>query len=517
MSTLRPSAPSSSRSPTALSSRAGTADENQDALGDDASPPRATGDDTAEVTPGGAWVLASVLLGTFTVSLNNSALNLAVAELMVTFEASASQVNWVITLFMISMAMSMPLTGYLADRFGRRTIYLLGLSGFLAGSLLGAMADSLSGIIMARALQGTAAGLMIPLSLALIFAAYPPEQRGRISGIWGFAVMIAPAIGPTVGGLLLELTHWRALFLMNLPFALLGLALGWRCLRREAPNRQRRFDLPGFVLITLGMGAVLAALGRVETLEDLLSIGVAVAVPLTAGIACLVAFVLVEQRTTAPLLALSLFRHSAYRLSVVLACLQSIILFGCVLLTPLWMQQVLGASPFVTGLVFLATALTASLCSPQAGRMIDRYPPQWCLLVGLGVTAISLMGLALMSPAAPVWLVGAWMGLRGIGLACGYLPATTVGVRALPDAEMTQASAMNNMARRLVASLGLVALSLYYDARVDQLAGSDASVGASAQALSEAFTALALIALLCLPLAWRLGRATRHHTAHMLT
>lgn len=123
-------------------------------------------DDSSKARAGGAWVLVSVLLGTFTVSLNNSALNLAVAELMATFDASASQVNWVITLFMISMAMTMPLTGYLADRFGRRVIYLLGLIGFIAGSGLGAMADSLHSIIIARGVQGMAAGLMMPLSLA---------------------------------------------------------------------------------------------------------------------------------------------------------------------------------------------------------------------------------------------------------------------------------------------------------------------------------------------------------------
>lgn len=486
-------------------------------------------DDSSKARAGGAWVLVSVLLGTFTVSLNNSALNLAVAELMATFDASASQVNWVITLFMISMAMTMPLTGYLADRFGRRVIYLLGLIGFIAGSGLGAMADSLDSIIIARGVQGMAAGLMMPLSLALIFAAYPPEQRGRVSGIWGFAVMIAPAIGPSVGGLLLEVSHWRALFVMNLPFALLGLVVGWRCLHREAPNRARRFDLPGFVLITLGMGAVLFSLSRIDSLAELLT--PSALVPLGLGLAALAGFVVVErgmefkagrmqernadptaaQGAPAPLLSLSLFGHRAFRLSVVLACLQSIILFGCVLLVPLWMHQVLGASPLTTGLVFLATALMASLSSPIAGRMIDRYPPQWCLLAGLVLTAVSLAGLALMSSATPAWVVGLWMGTRGIGLACGYLPSTTVGMRALPDRDMAQASAMNNMARRLIASLGLVALSLYYDTRVSGVTAAGVSAAeASAKALHETFIALAAIALLCLPLAWALGREIGH-------
>ncbi len=456
----------------------------------------------------GGKVLFSVLLGTFTVSLNNSALNLAVAELMATFDARATQVSWVVTLFMIAMGMTMPLTGYLADRVGRKRIYLLGLWGFLAGSALGALAPSLAIIIVARGLQGVAAGLMIPLSLSLIFSAYPSDQRGRASGIWGFAVMIAPAIGPSVGGLLLEISHWRALFLMNMPFAVLGLACGYRYLVAEPANHQRRFDLPGFVLITLGMGAVLFSLSRVETPTDLLHAGSLL--PLTIGLLALAAFVRVERGTVAPLLDLGLFAHRGYRLSVALACLQAIILFGCILLVPLWMQNALGFGPLETGLVFLATAVAAACCSPMAGRLIDRYPPQWCIGIGLVITMASLTGLATLTEATPVWMIAAWMGLRGLGLGCAYLPSTTVGIKELPEHHVAQASAMNNMARRLVSSLGIVALSLYYDMAVKAALEQGLSYGeASAAALHHAFLALAAIAVLCLPLAWRLGHASR--------
>lgn len=462
-------------------------------------------------TQHGGKVLFSVLLGTFTVSLNNSALNLAVAELMATFDASATQVSWVVTLFMITMGMTMPLTGYLADRFGRKHVYLLGLWGFLAGSALGAMAQSLAGIILARGLQGVAAGLMIPLSLSLIFSAYPSDQRGRASGIWGFAVMLAPAIGPSVGGLLLEVSHWRALFLMNMPFALLGLMCGYRYLPAEPPNHRRRFDLPGFGLITLGMGTVLFSLSRVETLTDLLR--VEAVLTLAVGLLALVLFVRVERHADTPLLDLSLFSHHGYRLSIILACLQSIILFGCILLVPLWMQNTLGFGPMTTGLVFLATALAAA-SSPIAGRMIDRYPPQCCLGVGLLITMISLAGLATLTKATPVWMIGAWMGLRGLGLGCAYLPSTTVGMQELPEPNVAQASAMNNMSRRLISSLGIVALSIYYDTAVQaSLSQGISYTEASASALHHAFMALATIAACCLPLAWRLGRAVTRNDA----
>lgn len=453
----------------------------------------------------GGKVLISVLLGTFTVSLNNSALNLAVAELMTTFNASASHVSWVVTLFMITMGMTMPLTGFLAGKFGRKHIYLLGLAGFLMGSGVGALAQSLNGIIFARGLQGIAAGLMIPLSLSLIFSAYPSHQRGHASGIWGAAVMIAPAIGPTVGGLLLEISHWRALFLMNMPFALLGLVCGYRYLEEELSTQRRRFDMTGFTLITLGLGALLFSLSWVEKITDLMRVQ-AVA-PLALGVLALLCFVHVERRHPTPLLDLSLFTYQGFRISVVLACLQSIILFGCILLVPLWMQNALGFSPLTTGLVFLATALAAAVCSPLAGQLIDRYPPQWCMSVGLIITIISLVGLGTLTAATPVWVIGAWMGMRGIGLGCAYLPATTVGIKDLPEASVTQASAMNNMSRRVSSSLGIVILSIYYDITVNAALNRGLSyTEASASSLHNAFFALAIIAALCLPLAWQLGR-----------
>lgn len=457
-------------------------------------------------TSNGKKVLISVLLGTFTVSLNNSALNLAVAELMVTFNASATQVSWVVTIFMIAMAMTMPLTGYLAGRWGRKTVYLLGLCGFLAGSGLGALAQHLNGIIVARGVQGIAAGLMIPLSLSLIFSAYPHEQRGRASGVWGFAVMMAPAIGPTVGGLLLEISHWRALFLMNMPFAIVGLICGYRYLSADSRPPQRRFDLAGFCLITLGSGGVLLSLNGVETLSDLLR--PATLLPLLLSAIALTLFIRVERQQAEPLLDLSLFNHHRFRYSVLLASLQSIILFGCILLIPLWMQNTLGFSPLTTGLVFLATALAAAACSPIAGRWIDRAPPQWCIGLGLIATVISLIGLGTLSAATPVWIIAAWMGLRGMGLGFAYLPATTVGMKDLPEQQVAQASAMNNMARRLVSSLGVVALSVYYDMSVRaSLELGIAYSEASASALHVAFFVLAGIALACLPLAWVLGRA----------
>lgn len=453
-------------------------------------------------------ILVTVLLGTFTVSLNNSALNLAIPELMRVFDAGATRVSWVMTLFLV---MPMPLTGFLADRWGARRLYLLGLWLFLGASLLGAVATGLVWVLAARGLQGIAAGLMIPLSLPLIFAAWPADQRGRVTGLWGFAVMIAPAIGPSVGGLLLEMSRWQALFLMNLPVAALGLVCGHRYLEEGRRNRERRFDLPGFLLVTLGVGGVLIALGATTAPSDLREAtrwG-----PLVLGVVLLVAFIAVERRAAHPLLDLGLFAVGAYRASVLLACVQAVVTFGCLLLIPIWMQHVQGHDALTTGLIFLPTALVAAACSPWAGRLVDRGVPRRVVTFGLVVTVAALLGLAVLGPEAPLWLIGVLMAARGVGLGFGYLPVTPVGLNALPGEHVAQASAMNNLCRRLASSLGVVVLALHHDLRTSAHLAQGASAGAAGlAALSEAFVVLALLLLAATPLALSLPSTRREVT-----
>lgn len=453
-------------------------------------------------------VLVSVLLGTFTVSLNNSALNLAIPELMRVFDAAAIQVSWVMTLFLVAMGMTMPLTGFLAKRWGARRFYLLGLWLFLFASLQGALATNLVGVLAARTLQGVAAGLMIPLSLPLIFAAWPAERRGRVIGGWGLAVMIAPAIGPSVGGLLLEASSWHALFLMNLPVAVLALAGAHFCLEEGERDRERRFDLPGFVLVTLGVGGVLVALAGMASPTDLLE--VAHWGPLGLGVALLVAFVRVERRTAQPLLELRLFGISPFRASVLIACAQAVTTFGCLLLIPIWMQRVQGYDTLTTGLMFLPTALMAAVCSPWAGRLVDGRWARQVVTGGLVVSAAALVGLAALGNAAPLWLIGILMASRGVGLGFGYLPATTIGLNAVGDARVAQASAMNNLARRLASALGIAILALHHDLRTLQLAAEGVAHDAAAlAALGEAFLVLAALLLVATPLALSLP-STRH-------
>ncbi len=446
-------------------------------------------------------VVVNVLLGTLTVSLNNSSLNPALPAFMEAFDIGPLLATWIVAAFMVSMGMTMPLTSFLSQRMGRKSLYLWGVALFVCGSLLGALANSIALVITARVVQGIASGLMIPLSLAIIFSVYAKGERGRVTGLWGAAVMLAPALGPLCGSLMLEWFSWRSLFLMNVPIGLLALVLGVGVLPASAPSERKPFDLAGYLLIATGIGLLMVAVGRLrhaEALADPFNLGL-----LLVAILCLVAFVRLELNRTAPLLNLRIFALRGYRLSVIIAVVQSVGMFECLVLLPLLVQMVMGYSAIWTGLSLLCTALFASLFGHLGGKWLDRHGPRGVVFWGLLLTGGATLGLGLLDASASIAVVFILMMVRGAGLGLSYLPITTAGLDALPEPMVTQGAAMNNISRRLVSSLAIVVASLWLEFRLAGEVGGGAVSMASPGAISEVFMATGILILLALPCAWR--------------
>ncbi|MEK1912287.1 MAG: DHA2 family efflux MFS transporter permease subunit [Pseudomonas chlororaphis] len=446
-----------------------------------------------------AWVVVNVLLGTMTVSLNNSSLNPALPAFMQAFAIGPLMATWIVAAFMTSMGMTMPLTSFLSQRLGRRRLYLWGVALFIGGSLLGALADSIALVIAARVVQGIASGLMIPLSLAIIFSVYAKDERGRVTGLWGAAVMLAPAVGPLCGSLLLEWFSWRSLFLMNVPIGVVALLMGLAVLPASEPAERKPFDLAGYLLIASGIGLLMIAISRLHhaaALANPLNLGL-----LLVALLCLAAFVRLELRREAPLLNLRIFALRGYRLSVIIAVVQSVGMFECLVLLPLLVQTVLGYGAIWTGLALLCTAVFASLFGRMGGSALDRHGPRRVVSIGLLLTGLSTLALGLLPANAAIGLVFALMMLRGAGLGLSYMPVTTAGLNALPEPMVTQGAAMNNISRRLVSSLGIVIASLWLEFRLVD-GGVQAQAGLSS-AISEVFVVTGLLILLALPCAWR--------------
>ena len=348
-------------------------------------------------------VVVSVLFGTFTVILNNSMLNPILPKFIEIFDSNAVAVGWILTIFMVSMGMTMPLTGYFGDRFGKKKVYVTGLVIFIAGSLSGFFSETLSMVIISRAIQGMAGGLMLPIAMALIFNSFPKHERGLAVGVYGIAAMVAPAIGPTIGGFLIQYLEWPWLFAFNIPFGLTGLILSSKFLERTETHPEKKFDLVGFLIITSGIGSILFALGRgrsVENLFDPLNIALIV-----GGLIAVVLFVFYENRQDDPLLNLSVFKVPTYSVSIVVTSAASIGLFSGIFLLPLLIQNVYGMNAVMTGLLFLPAAAASGVFMSLGGRLLDKKGPKYVVPPGLAIMAIATLGLSFLQLSTPYWLI----------------------------------------------------------------------------------------------------------------
>ncbi|WP_237563761.1 MDR family MFS transporter [Halalkalibacter okhensis] len=455
----------------------------------------------------GKWmVVVAVLLGSFTMILNNSMLNPAVPQLMNVFHSDAVATGWVITIFMVTMGMTVPVTGYLGDRFGKKKLYIIGLAIFVLGSLLGSLSWNLSSLIIFRGLQGVGGGIMMPLSMALIFEAFPRKERGLATGVWGISAMMAPTIGPTFGGFLLETLDWTYLFLVNVPFGLLGLWFAFRYLPTTTANKQITFDKYGFLTITFGVGLILYSLGRMSELAHLTNpVNLAL---VAVGIILIYIFVQIERKEEQPLLDLALFRVPAYTYSMVIASVSSVGLFAGLFLIPLLIQQVYGFGPIMTGLIFLPSALLTGVFMSVGGRILDRKGATGIISTGLIVVAIGTFPLGFLSLETSIALIFFWMAIRGIGMGLSSMPSTTTGMNAIPSHLISRGSAMNNVVRQMSSALGIVFVSIYYEVRRGQLMASLGSLEeASLQAINEGFMVIAVVTAISIPIAFLLEKA----------
>ncbi|WP_077324409.1 MDR family MFS transporter [Virgibacillus siamensis] len=446
-------------------------------------------------------VVMSVLFGTFTVILNNSMLNPTLPTLMDIFHADAVAISWILTIFMVAMGTTMPLTGYLGDRFGKKKIYIIGLIIFMIGSISGALSSNLVTVIISRAIQGTAGGLMMPIAMALIFNAFPKNERGLAVGIYGVAAMVAPAIGPTIGGIVIGYLPWPFLFLVNIPFAITGIFLSIKFLSTTETNRSLKFDLVGFILITSGIASILYALGRGSTLELLLS-PMSICL-LAAGAVLIIAFVRYEGKLKQPLLDLSIFRIPTYSVSIAVTATASIGLFSGIFLLPLLIQEVYGLSEIQTGLLFLPAALLSGVSMSFGGKLLDKKGPKYVVPIGLVILGGFTLSLGFNTLSTSFWLILVLNCLRSAGLGMCNMPATTAGMNSIPDHQVAQGSAMNNVIRQIFSSFGIVFFSIYYEVRQAQLFSLDiAKQQATLQALNEAFLIAGTFILVMVPVSF---------------
>lgn len=424
-------------------------------------------------------VLISVIFGIFMVILDTTVVNVAFATLRAEFNASVNDSQWIISVYVMALGISTPLSGFLADRFSMKRVYVTGLVLFVVGSFLCGVAPSLNFLIAARVLQGVGGGIALPLGTALLFSAFSVEEQGLAFGIFGIALVVAPALGPILGGLLVDHDLWRWVFFINVPIGLLGAFLATTFLRYQPPGHKPRFDLLGLMTSSIGFGAVLYA-ASVASDDGWTSRNV-LAGFIIGGVA-LALFALIELFVAKePLLDLRLFKRPVFLNATVVGYVSVVALFGAEFLLPLYLQILRGRTAFETGLILLPLAITSGITAPLSGKLYDKVGPRSIMIVGFGILVINTWQLSTLDATTSISYILFLMALRGIALGLTVQTTVVASLSVITQREVSRASSLSNSTRQVVQAIGVAVLATVL---VSALSGAVKDFGTKAQAES---------------------------------
>jgi len=409
------------------------------------------------------WTLGAVAFALFMIMLDNTVVNVALPSIERGIGASISQLEWVVNAYALTFAVLMLTGGKLADHVGRRQIFLTGLVVFTAMSLACGLAATAGELIAFRALQGAGAALMMPATLAIISAAFPPRQRGAAFGIWAGVSAMALAIGPIVGGLLAQHANWSWIFFINVPVGVLAVLFG-RIVIAESRDMsaEQSLDLPGLAVSGAAMFAL--TFGLIEannygwTSTTILSLFAAAA----AGLAL---FVWIELRRRAPMLDLSLFRSSTFAGANIAALLVMLAMFGIFFFMSLYVQQILGYSPVQAGAIFLPMTVLIIFVAPIAGKLSDHVGSRWLMAAGLTLVSGSLVLFSRLETQSGFWDMLPGLVVGGVGMASVMTPMTAAAMGSVALDKAGVASGVLNTFRQVGGALGIAVMGAILTSR----------------------------------------------------
>jgi EmrB/QacA subfamily drug resistance transporter len=400
--------------------------------------------------------LAVLIVGMFMSILDVSIVNVAVPTIQKAFGTTTEDIQWIATAYSLALGVVVPVSGWLGDRLGFSRAYHLALLGFLAGSALCGVAWDLESLVVFRVLQAIPGGILPVVTLSMVYRIVPREKIGTAMGMYGLGIVFAPAIGPTLGGYLVEYVDWRLIFFINVPVGLIGLASAVLVLPRFPAGNAGRFDVLGFLTIAGGLFTLLLALSKGQ---DWGWTGYRVLALSTYSVLSLATFVVIELGTEEPLLDIRVFRYWPFTNSLLLIAVLSVGLFGVLFYVPLVLQQAQNLGAFHTGLVLLPQALVMGVIMPFAGRLYDRIGPRWPAVVGLTIVALGTYLLHNLTPDTTRTHMMALLAFRASGMGLAMMPIMTGGLAVIPTELVSRASAFNNVVQRISAALGLALLT----------------------------------------------------------
>jgi DHA2 family multidrug resistance protein len=402
-------------------------------------------------------VLSTVIFGIFMVILDTTVVNVAFQTIRTDFGGSLASTQWVISIYVLALGITTPLAGFLANRFGGKKIYLGGLSLFALGSLMCGLSPNLGLLIAARAIQGIGGGVALPLGTALLLQAFPPKEQGTALGIFGIAILVAPAVGPILGGWLVDQGVWRAIFFINPPIGLTGVLLGLRFLHNSDIPQKPSFDLAGVVTSVVGFGAILYATSAAATLGWTSPITL---VCFVVGVAGLVAFGWVELfQAKEPLLDLRLFANRTFLNASLLGYVSTVALFGAEFLMPIYLQSLRGRTALQTGVILLPMAITGGIFVTLSGQIYDKIGPRPLLVGGFLLLVVNTWQLSQIRADTPITWILFLLVLRGLALGMTVQTTMVAALSVVPRQDLARGSSLTNATRLVVQSIGVAILA----------------------------------------------------------
>jgi EmrB/QacA subfamily drug resistance transporter len=403
-------------------------------------------------------VAGVVVLGAVMSILDTTVVNVAINTLAAEFHTTLPTIQWVATGYTLALATVIPLSGWIADRFGTKRLYMTSIALFVIGSSLSGLAWSSTSIIVFRVLQGLGGGMIMPAGMTILTRAAGPNRIGRVMSIMGVPMLLGPILGPILGGWLVADVSWRWIFFINVPIGIIALIASRRVLPRDVPAHEQRLDFVGLLLLSPGLPLMIYGLAETNSAGGFGS--PRVLVPLVAGLLLTAWFVWHALRTRDPLIDLRLFKNRTFATSSITLVLVAISVFGSFLLLPLYFQAVRGESALMSGVLLAPQGLGAMLGMPIAGQLADRTGPGRIVPFGLIGVMLAVLGLTQVGADTSYVLLSAELFVFGIGMGFTMMPVFTGAMQSIRGPAVARASTTLNILQQTGASIGTAVLSV---------------------------------------------------------
>jgi EmrB/QacA subfamily drug resistance transporter len=406
----------------------------------------------------------AVVVGMIMVILDSTVVNVAMPNLIDDFHSTVSTIQWTITAYTLALSAVIPLAGWLIDRYGAKQIFLITIVMFTLGSVLCSLAQTPEQLVLYRIIQGIGGGMVSPIGMAIIFRLAPPGKQGSVMGVLGVPMMLAPAIGPTLSGFLIEYASWHWIFLINLPIGIIAVLVGIKYLPKFERKAVPSLDIAGMLLAPVAFATLAYAVseggknwGSTQTITGLLVGGIA-----------LILLIIVELRHKQPLLELRVFGSSDFTRGIIISWLSMMALFSSFLLVPMYLQMVKGYTPMHAGLISIPQVLMSGIMMPLAGKLFDKIGARLLAILGLCLVSGGLFQLSQISADTGSGYVIIALMLMGAGMGISMMPVNTHILKAAPRRLVNRVTSLTTAAQQVVVSFAIAGLTGYLTSRITQ-------------------------------------------------